>query len=285
MIALVSRNLKLYFRNRAGVYTSLIGAAITFLIYILFLQHQLVSQWQAFSHTQQLLDFWVMGGILSITAITTTFSTLGQRVDDIERGLHNDWQMTRVSHLQQSGAYFISTFLISIFLQIAMALLMVIYFSWQDNLKIDFQNGTSLILITIVNTICTTLINQLIVYFIHNHDTFSRWSAIIGTTSGFLVATYMPLGALPKFAQYVVKLTPEAYAAASYRQLLMKKLLSGNGDSKTLAYLNQYLGLKIKFGNHLFSSNDNLILLLVVSIIMLLLIVFVEKNMTRKKGS
>jgi multidrug/hemolysin transport system permease protein len=285
MMVLVSRNLKLYFRNRSGVYASLIGASITFMVYIFFLQQQLVSQWQVFNHAQQLLDFWVIGGILSITAITTTFSALGQRVDDIERGLHNDWQMTRVSHIQQTAAYFISTFLISIFLQVAMTLLMVIYFSWQDNLKIDFQNGISLVVITIINTICAALTNQLIVHFIHNRDTFSRWSAIIGTTSGFLVATYMPLGALPKFAQYVVKVTPEAYAAASYRQLLMKKLLSGNSDSKTLDHLNQYLGLKIKFVNHLFSSNDDLILLLGISVVMLFLIVFAEKNRTWKKGS
>lgn len=52
MMVLVSRNLKLYFRNRSGVYASLIGASITFMVYIFFLQQQLVSQWQVFNHAQ-----------------------------------------------------------------------------------------------------------------------------------------------------------------------------------------------------------------------------------------
>ncbi len=41
MLALAQRNIKLYFRNHTGVVMSLIGALISFFIYICFLQKNL----------------------------------------------------------------------------------------------------------------------------------------------------------------------------------------------------------------------------------------------------
>lgn len=45
MLALAQRNIKLYFRNHTGVVMSLIGALISFFIYICFLQKNLSSSW------------------------------------------------------------------------------------------------------------------------------------------------------------------------------------------------------------------------------------------------
>ena len=38
MLALLKRDFLLYFRNRSGVFFSLLGALISFLLYIIFLQ-------------------------------------------------------------------------------------------------------------------------------------------------------------------------------------------------------------------------------------------------------
>ena len=38
MLALLKRNFLLYFRNRSGVFFSLLGALISFILYIIFLQ-------------------------------------------------------------------------------------------------------------------------------------------------------------------------------------------------------------------------------------------------------
>ena len=41
MLALLKRNFLLYFRNRSGVFFSLLGALISFILYIIFLQKNL----------------------------------------------------------------------------------------------------------------------------------------------------------------------------------------------------------------------------------------------------
>lgn len=58
MFALIKRNTKIYFANKPGVIMSCFGALISFVIYIGFLQQNLVNSWQHVSHAKQLLDLW-----------------------------------------------------------------------------------------------------------------------------------------------------------------------------------------------------------------------------------
>ena len=62
MLALAQRNIKLYFRNHTGVVMSLIGALISFFIYICFLQKNLSSSWNNVKNITPMLDAWMVGG-------------------------------------------------------------------------------------------------------------------------------------------------------------------------------------------------------------------------------
>ena len=77
MLALIKRNFLLYFRNRSGVILSLFGAIIPFVLYIVFLKSN------SGGYSSQLMDLWLIGGVLAVTALTTTlagsFLTAGRR--------------------------------------------------------------------------------------------------------------------------------------------------------------------------------------------------------------
>lgn len=94
MFALMKRNIKIYFANKPGVVMSCFGALISFVIYIGFLQQNLVDSWQNVSHAKQLLDLWMLGGIVSIAGITTSFQALGQMVKDRESRAIDDMKLT-----------------------------------------------------------------------------------------------------------------------------------------------------------------------------------------------
>ena len=64
MLALLKRNFILYFRNRSGVFFSLLGALISFLLYIIFLQKNLTDAWSQLPDNTKLLNNWLMGGDL-----------------------------------------------------------------------------------------------------------------------------------------------------------------------------------------------------------------------------
>ncbi len=87
MFALVQRNIKIYFSNIPGVIMSCFGALISFFIYVGFLQKNLESSWPQIANAKQMLDLWMIAGIVAIAGITTSFQALGQLVKIEKRAL------------------------------------------------------------------------------------------------------------------------------------------------------------------------------------------------------
>ncbi|WP_235995248.1 hypothetical protein [Secundilactobacillus yichangensis] len=90
MIALIQRDLLLYFRNHSRVLFSLMGAMITFVLYLVFLKNTIQAGWKSYPGSDILLDQWLIGGTLAITGITTTLAGLIQVVSDRESQVRED---------------------------------------------------------------------------------------------------------------------------------------------------------------------------------------------------
>ncbi|WP_056974040.1 ABC transporter permease [Holzapfeliella floricola] len=250
MLSLTYRSLKLYFCSRSNVLLSMLGALIAFVLYLVFIKQGMVDQWQNMPAKLALLDNWLIGGVLSVTAITTTFSSLKQFVLDRE----SDSILTDVSYFKIQMSYVCASAIVGLLMQIMMAIVMMNYFANSDQVTFDLALLPQLIIIMLLATILSTAINLLILQFVKKVSTVALLSTIIGTASGFLVGTYIPLGALPSFAQWLVKLTPGSYVAALYRQLLMSDLLQNNlGNQLDLRHEVEFnLGVKYDlFGSQL----------------------------------
>ena len=91
MSKLIFRNVSLYFRDKASVFFSLMSVFIVILLYIFFLsnvQVQSISQQMGGvineNNIAYLINTWVLAGLLSIMAVTTTLGALGFMVSDRE---------------------------------------------------------------------------------------------------------------------------------------------------------------------------------------------------------
>ncbi|MEY8441422.1 ABC transporter permease [Lactobacillaceae bacterium 24-114] len=276
MLALMKRNITLYFRNRVGMLMSLLGALISFFIYVCFLQNNLVSSWEHVSNIKSLLDGWMIGGILAITGLTTAFAVMGQLVNDRTEDVYWDFEMTALTPLKISLSYFGSTAFVSFIMQLIVFGIMVGYFSWQDNFMIDGNELLLLLLVTIINTIFSTIFSLLIVEFINTHTIYSRVAAIIGTLVGFMVATYMPMGVLSVNAQRFIKLFPGAYIAASYREILTKHYIINDFPQNMRPEFTKFLGIKLSITRHLLTNSENLLLVLGASLLGLILFIVIN---------
>lgn len=163
MITLTRRNLLLYFRNRPGVFFSLLGAMISFLLYIVFLKKSMISSWKTVPSSHQLLDFWLIGGTLSVTAITTTLTSLGQLVKDKERKVIKDFYLTDLSHFEITMSYMLSAALIGFIMQIVMFALMIGYFSITDNLTMPWESLPAVICVALFSSLLAVVINMLFI--------------------------------------------------------------------------------------------------------------------------
>lgn len=284
MFALMKRNIKIYFANKPGVVMSCFGALISFVIYIGFLQQNLVDSWQNVSHAKQLLDLWMLGGIVSIAGITTSFQALGQMVKDRESRAIDDMKLTNLTPISECMAYVASALIISFLMQVITFLVMAIYFSVVDKVNIQSTVYLPALGFMLLGAIGATLLNLVIVLFINSSTTFSRLSSVIGAAAGFMVATYMPYGTLSKTAQNIVKLFPSSYEAASFRSLLLNKLSQEDVPDEMRQKLIEYLGIHFKFGSHQLTNGDNALVIIAMSLLLTVIVICLAVMLDRRKN-
>ena len=269
MVALFRRNLKIYFSNITGVIMSCLGALISFFIYIGFLQNNLEKSWQNLPHVTKILDLWMIAGIVAVSGITTAFQALGQQVTDQETHAVADFQLTGLSQFKQNLAYVLTGIVVSFFMQIITFIVMAAYFALVDKVRIPREAYLPGLVFIFVGAIAATLLDEIIVLFMHSSTTFSRFSAVLGAAAGFAVATYLPYGILVSGAQNLVKLVPSSYEAAALRGFLLKQTL-GTLPNNVKRHLINYLGIQFKINSN--RLNNMLVLLLMIAILILVII-------------
>lgn len=280
MIALTKRNLLLYFRNRPGVFFSLLAAMISFVLYIIFLKNSVINSWQEVPNSHQLLDLWLIGGTLSVTAITTTFTSLGQLVKDKEREVIKDFYLTDLSHFEIKISYMLSASLIGFLMQLTMLFLMMGYFSITDSLTIPWASMPAVICVALFSSLLAVVINMLFIQLINRFDSLGALESIVGTASGFLVGTYIPFGILPNFAQFLIKLTPGAYVAAIYRQIFMSDKLrrAFHGQQN---HFEKMMGIKLEW-HHLLTGMQTAVFLIVIFLLGIVALLTVDLIRSKK---
>ena len=274
MLALLKRDFLLYFRNRSGVFFSLLGALISFLLYIIFLQKNLMDAWSQLPDNKSLLNNWLMGGTLAVTGITTSFTALSQMVQDRENQVDQDLFLTDLGSWGLQLSYLISSLIISFVMQAFMLIVMSLYFQEIPAMSKLFEIS----LIMLLSSLLSTLVNVLLIYYFQSVDSLGKLATIVGTASGFLVGTYVPMGILPNFAQVLMKCTPATYLASLYRQVLMKEQLETTfmGNSSLLEEFQEKLGIRLNWQNLLTKEETYLIVVSICLLTFLLWLVVVK---------
>ena len=280
MLALLKRNFILYFRNRSGVFFSLLGALISFLLYIIFLQKNLTDAWTQLPDNTKLLNNWLMGGTLAVTGITTSFTALTQMVQDRENQVDQDLFLTDLGSWGLQVSYLISSIIISFVMQVFMFAVMSLYF--RESPVISYLPEITLIML--LSSLLSSVVNILLIYRFQSVDSLGKLATIVGTASGFLVGTYIPIGVLPDFAQIIMKCTPATYIASLYRQILMKERLETafTGNSSLLKEFQEKMGIQINW-QELLTKEETYFIVVIISLVAILLWLLFVKVFSKRK--
>lgn len=280
MLALLKRNFILYFRNRSGVFFSLLGALISFLLYIIFLQKNLTDSWSQLPNSTNLLNNWLMGGTLAVTGMTTSFTALKQMVQDRENQVDQDLFLTDLGNWALQASYLISSIVISFVMQVFMYAVMSFYFKESPVIS----HLPEIALIMLLSSLLSSLVNVLLIYRFQSVDSLGKLATIVGTASGFLVGTYIPIGVLPDFAQIIMKCTPATYIASLYRQVLMKERLeiAFSGNNSLLQEFQEKMGIQINW-QELLTKEETYFIVVIISLIAILLWLLFVKVFSKRK--
>ena len=280
MLALLKRNFILYFRNRSGVFFSLLGALISFLLYIIFLQKNLTDSWSQLPNSTNLLNNWLMGGTLAVTGMTTSFTALKQMVQDRENQVDQDLFLTDLGNWGLQASYLISSIVISFVMQVFMYAVMSFYFKESPVIS----HLPEIALIMLLSSLLSSLVNVLLIYRFQSVDSLGKLATIVGTASGFLVGTYIPIGVLPDSAKLFMKCTPATYIASLYRQVLMKERLETafSGNNSLLQEFQEKMGIQINW-QELLTKEETYFIVVIISIVAILLWLLFVKVFSKRK--
>lgn len=226
---------------------------------LFFFKKNLTDAWAQLPNSGPVLNNWLMSGTLAVTGITTSLAALTQLVKDREHLVDQDLYLSDQGKWRLPFSYLTSAIIISFFMQALMYVLMCGYFREVPTLSLLPE----VLLIMLLSSLLSSLVNAIFVYFFQSLDSLGKFSTIVGTASGFLVGTYVPLGVLPDFAQLLMKCTPATYIASLYRQVLMKEAVSEafKGRDDLLREFQEKMGVQLKWQALLTKEQTYLIVL------------------------
>ena len=234
--ALVGRNLRIYFRDRAAVTLSLLSALILLLLYLLFLgalQADTLQERLPGTHGDDIAGFvgsWVFAGIVMISTFTTGLAALGSYVDDRSSGRFKEFRVSPIRRWQlilgyQLAAVVVATLMSTVLLLVGALLVLVLYGHFPAPLDLLRAFGLLVLLST-----AFAAFSSFVLTFIGTASAYTALSTIVGTLLGFLAGAYLPLGLLSRTIGDVVNSLPFSPAA-----MLLREPLAGDALDRLVA--------------------------------------------------
>lgn len=237
---LTGRNLRLFFRDRAGVFFSLLSALILIALYALFLGNlQVDNLTERFPNAQSsdihwFVNAWVFAGITMITTLTTALAALTVFVDDRASGRFSDFLVSPIRRVELILGYLLSSFLISLTMTLVIVVVGQVYLLTQGSPMMTASEAGETLGYVVLSSVAFAALSSFVVTFLRSSGAFAALSTVVGTVIGFLAGAYIPVGTLPDAIVNGINALPFAQAAMLIRTPMTAQALSAlAGDEQT----------------------------------------------------
>jgi len=270
MIAFAKRNLKLYLRDRASVVFSLLAVFIVIGLYVLFLGDVWTNGLKEFKRAEEIMDNWVMAGVLAITSMTTTLGMLGTMVKDRADRIEKDFFVAPVKRWQIAGGYMLSAYIVGVVMTMIALVAAEIYIAANGGELMSLHNIARTLAVILLNTFMNTSIALFLVSLFQSMNAYTTVNIVLGTLIGFLTGIYLPIGSYPQGVQWIIKLFPVSHGALIFRNIMMEPVMEEVFDSvpaSVLVKLKEELGMIYMFGDTEFSLSASMGILIAVAVV------------------
>ena len=280
MFELISRNRKVYTRDRLAFFMSFLSVIILILVYQVFLgQIQIDAVKEALgsdtasSDTIKMVNYWLISGLTTIISMTSTLGAFGVMVSDKEKKLSEDFKVSPISNFKVELSYAIFAILFGIILTMFSCVFAIGIFNGFASL-LDYSAKDYLTIFGIISlsTVLSASIILPILTFIQTSSAFTTLSTIVGTFIGFISGVYLSIGSVGETLQQVMTWFPMTQVNALLKQVLMKNSIAQVFNDAPSSVINEYkesdgVILQKASGNHL----SNQFMLVYISIIIVAL--------------
>ncbi|MGM7634422.1 ABC transporter permease [Bacillus sp. Hm123] len=288
LFSLVQRNNKVFRRDKTQVFFSLLSVIILIVLYAVFLQKLQVDaieqMTKATPEVVTMVNEWLVAGLLSMIAVTSTLAAFGIAVQDMESKVTADFLTAPISRTTIQLSYVLHAFLIgSIFSLIALigAEIFIVATGGQWLAIADLAKVVGILLLSVL---LASAMNLFLVLFVRSQNAFSTLSTIVGTAIGFLCGIYVPTGALPSFAQNLVMYFPVSHTTLLLRNAFMEqsitKVFDGAPATQIEAYEINY-GMIYEWSGQQLSATTSIAVIVITIVVLSVLSIIIFK----KKGA
>lgn len=230
-LQLTKRNLRLFFKDKAMFFTSLITPAILLVLYATFLatvyRDSLLSSFpEGVSVADRLLGATVGGqlaaSLLSVSCVTVSFCANLLMIGDRANGTSRDFSVSPVGRGTVAAAYFTasaaSTLIVN-FTAYALCLGYLALKGWYLSVADVLLVAADVVLLTLFGTALSSCLH----FFLKTNGQASAVGTIVSAGYGFICGAYMPISTFPTGLQNLLSFLPGTYGTA----LLKNQLLRG----------------------------------------------------------
>ena len=238
--ALISRNVKLFFRDKGLFFTSLITPLILLVLYSTFLSDVYRDSFimnipESLSLPDKLIDGCVAGqlasSLLAVSCVTVAFCANKLMVQDITTGARRDLTISPVKSTTLAAAYYAAAFLSTLIVCLTALGASLIYIAakgWYLTALDVVQLAGDVVLLTMFGTALSSLINS----FLTTQGQISAVGTIVSSGYGFICGAYMPTSQFAAGLRRVISFLPGTYGTGLMRDHAMGSALaefSGHG--------------------------------------------------------
>lgn len=236
-IALIKRNIKLYFKDKGMFFTSLITPLILLVLYATFLGNVYKESFLAgfpegIVIPEKLINGMVAGqlmsSILAVSCVTVAFCSNFLMVQDKANGSIKDLRISPVKSSVLSVSYYVAS-LISTMIVCLVATGICLAYVAAVGWYLSVADVLYLILDVVLLVLFGTALSSVINYFLSTQGQISAVGSIISAGYGFICGAYMPISSFGDGMQKAVMFLPGTYGTSLVRAHSMRGSLAELG--------------------------------------------------------
>lgn len=259
IISMTGRNVKMFFKDKALFFTSLITPMILLVLYATFLSNvyrdsfMQVFSASGFTVSEKIID-GIVGGqlvssLLAVSCVTVAFCSNMLMVQDKVTGAFGDFCITPVRRSELALSYFAaSSFstLIVTFSATALGMAYLAVTGWYMSVSDVLLFILDVVLITLFGVALSSIVNS----FLSSQGQISAVGSIVSSCYGFICGAYMPISSFSDGLATVISFTPGTYATSLLRNHALRGVteeLAGEVPLEIVDSLKEAVDMNIEF--------------------------------------
>lgn len=262
LLALVRRNVTLFFRDKGMFFTALITPMILLVLYATFLGNVyrdsfLAGLPQGLTVSEKILDGLVGGqlvsSLLAVCCVTVAFCSNMLMVQDKVSKARQDLTVSPLPEYVLALSYYLATFLSTLLICLAATLLGLAYLG-SCGWYLSTLDLVCLLIDVLLTVLFGTALSSVIHHFLSTQGQISAVGTIVSSVYGFLCGAYMPISQFSPALQKVLSFLPGTYATVLMRRHTMQGALAAMVEEGVPRQVAEELGSVVDCTLHFFDT-------------------------------